>query len=269
MLLRLLRWLFGGGRDPDDLARVLRKAISDPDLRPHFYMMFLQSEVAFISNSFEEMGIDSEVEFTLKAGESIGIKQYYDSKNQLFIPVFSSLEVLQYHIEDSEYYVIMKGVDFLQLIRGQSVILNPGEKYFKEFTADEIEDLIQMAVGSEQVSAIAPSQDISLSQPEHMPEELLGTLTEFFQEQDDISAAYFTMFQDNESKEESHPLIVVDLKEGREDLIYEIAELARPYSQQGMMIDFTILDKEDKEFYQYFDSIGPFYERNDRSMTRH
>ncbi len=258
MVLDFIRWVFGF-HQPDGLVTLLKQAVYEPQLRPLFYLEFLDAEIIFISDSFQDIAVAKEKEITLHAGDSIAIKHYTDAENQLIIPVFSSMAILNKHIAPNETYVVMKALDFLLLARGNQIVLNPGEKYFKEFTAEEVDELLAITLSD---SSMTSEPEYAVIIPEEKPDELLDTLVTFFARHDDVKAAYFAMVQDISIGEEQHPLIVIDIEKGSEGLVFDAMELSRPYSEQGMIIDFTILDDNADDISQISHHTEAFYQRH-------
>lgn len=166
----------------DILEEAVKRAMNDPKCRAEFYRVFLESDL-FIphGNTPEELKIEGG---RLSQGVQLKLPSIpADGHN--WLPVFSSMENLSKSISQQTQYVKLRGRDFLEIVQGAHVVLNPGG-YGKQLLPDEIAAMLSGEVFRDDYGQSIKSiktekpEQILLGQPKHYPQELVDVLKKEF-----------------------------------------------------------------------------------------
>ncbi|GMA98220.1 enhanced serine sensitivity protein SseB C-terminal domain-containing protein [Pelosinus sp. IPA-1] len=193
-----------------DLRETLKKAISDPSMRPQFYEQLIKSDV-FVITDGREMPIEKGV---LQPGATVGIKTLKNPDDNPVIPVYSSLEQLQKSIQEKVIYLQLPCKELFSIIKGSYVVLDPNTEYMKEFPPEEIEAIVNgtIFVTGRQMVANKKTQ-VMIGQPAVYPQEIVDRLTSYFKRDTRVKKAYLAQFYNPESDDRAHPLIVIECAE--------------------------------------------------------
>lgn len=124
------------------LEKSLIQASTDPAHRHQFYKDLSNSDFFII----QEGDIpETHGKVTLSAGAQIKI-QNIEHNGKPYVPVFSSLLRLQSVLDREVGYVALNAVEFMRIVQGSEIILNPSMSYGKEFVRDEILSIIDGSI---------------------------------------------------------------------------------------------------------------------------
>ncbi|MCL2334582.1 MAG: SseB family protein [Endomicrobia bacterium] len=123
--------------DKDELARALKAACKDSALLPAFYKKFIESDVyALVYENDMKEG-----EQTLGEHSSVKLIRMNDKK----VPVFSSrARIFDNGLvkKDGIAFISVKGTEFLNITKGETLIVNPFSKFSKELPPEETEGML-------------------------------------------------------------------------------------------------------------------------------
>ncbi len=136
------------------LEEALVRAVESPATAPDFYRLLLESDLAGAGHG----GGTGRCHLPIQPGAGWSAPTG-DRRTRLverFLPVFSSLARMQDYVKEESRYLSVNGRALLDLTRGAPVALNPGSDYGREFTPQQIEQLLDP--GSRRQIAVEPGR---------------------------------------------------------------------------------------------------------------
>ncbi|MBE9115424.1 enhanced serine sensitivity protein SseB C-terminal domain-containing protein [Lusitaniella coriacea LEGE 07157] len=233
----------------NELDNSLAKAAIDPAHRPQFYRDFLQSNIYFIKESST-----SEREFRI---------QPIEIEEKSYLPIFSSLDRLQEAVNGEIGYIAINAREFLEIIEGAEVVLNPASDYGKEFTQQEIQSILDGSLWqSTEDYVVREATEVYLGQPANYPRELVELLTHLFQRRDRVKKAYLAHFFDPQQDENPHTLIALEVNSEWEEVIAEAGLVAKEIEIPDPPLDFIQITGAGGGLEDYFiQNVKPFFEQ--------
>lgn len=242
----------------NDLEISLVKASADPSHRPQFLRDLLASNIFLITPGDTTMDVRDGV---LQQGTTIAIQPWQrDGKD--WLPIFSSLPLLQQNLRTESAYLQLNAKDFFEFTRGAHVILNPNCDYGKEFLPEEISGLLDGSIyAPKQTATITTGTRVLLGQPKEYPTELVKSLSNLFANHRNVRAAYLAQFFNPESGDPPHLLIGIDVEGESQAVFGEAGMVASDMLPPGELVDFIKVNphevgisqhllRETKAFYQ-------------------
>ncbi len=242
------------------LEQTLAAAADDPSRRLEFYEELRRSEL-----------------YTLHMGEEIPTRQgiltekttvrlpSVESEGKSYIPVFSSLKMLQQFIDREMRYLSVNAMDLFGLVRGSDVWLNPGGAVGKEFPASEIEALLDESLfGAPQAYTIERETQMMIGRPEHEPNELLEELAEVFDELPSVKLAYNAHYYNPATGDPPHTLIAVEADGNWEEVVRAAGRRASSARVPDPPVDFLRLDGTSGLEHYFEADCEPFYRKRRR-----
>jgi hypothetical protein len=163
----------------------------------------------------------------------------------------------------------MPARNFLEIVKGQTLVLNPASSHGKEFFPHEVEALLSSGVNHLAVQrTVQKETQVLLGQPANYPTRMVSALKEFLPRHTNISAAYLCLMQ--EPAPDSKPSLVVGFK-GSGDIkiaMKDAGAVAADTAQPGTPVDFVEIVEGEPGISAYFDSVEPFYRRSWRAKLR-
>jgi hypothetical protein len=241
----------------NDLERSLMRASSDPAHRPRFYRDFTESQI-FVINHGEPLAGDGET--TLEEGRSLRL-QAVELNGKPYLPIFSSLPRLQVVLTGPSSYVALNALQFLEITRGADLVLNPGSDFGKEFTAAEIESILDGSIGRPDESYVAQKDtQVLIGQPANYPTELVEALKRLFAARTDVKRAWLAHFHNPERDEKAHTLVALDAAGDWDEISAAVGIVVQSTPLPDPPVDLLqITGRGGVE--DYFKSTEPFYER--------
>lgn len=239
------------------LEEILMTAATAPSARYDFYKELVGSNIYTIQYGSE---IDTN-EGVLKEGSSIQLLNI-EINQKLYIPIFTSLRRLQEAIDQEVNYCSMNAVDFFQLTRGADVFLNPTSSYGKEFTAEEIESILNGSIFSpSQQYEVQKETEVMIGQPAIMPRELLDALSKLFADMKEVKLAYQAHFFNPQMDEKPHTLIALEVSDNMNEIVAKAGMVANSVHVPDPPVTFIQLDGS-SGLEDYFKSnVKPFYKK--------
>ncbi|MCM3038118.1 enhanced serine sensitivity protein SseB C-terminal domain-containing protein [Paenibacillus motobuensis] len=237
------------------VEEILMTAATAPSARYDFYKELVGSNIYTIQYGSE---IDTN-EGVLKEGSSIQLLNI-EINQKLYIPIFTSLRRLQEAIDQVVNYCSMNAVDFFQLTRGADVFLNPTSRYGKEFTAEEIESILNGSIFSpSQQYEVQKETEVMIGQPAIMPKELLDAISELFADMKEVKLAYHAHFFNPQMDEKPHTLIALEVSDNMNEIVAKAGMVANSVHVPDPPVTFIQLDGS-SGLEDYFKSnVKPFY----------
>lgn len=243
----------------NDLEHSLMKAATDPTHRPQFYRDVLTSEVYLVHAGDEPLDIEDGV---LQEGTYLQL-QPLEHNGQEWLPIFSSLSRLQEVLQSEATYLQLSARAFFEITRGANVILNPGLDYGKEFTAPEIERMLDGSIfHAGRGYTVEKETQVLIGQPAVYPTELANALSRLFARYKSVRAAYLAHFFNPERDDRPHTLIGIDADEDWEAIVGDAGMVARAVLPQDEVVDFLRVSPDESGVSQYMlQETKPFYKR--------
>jgi hypothetical protein len=226
------------------LEEALVRAVENPATAPDFYRLLLENDLLVLGTV--EGQEDATTQFSLEPGGQLKLVTG-ERNGERFLPVFSSLPRMQTYLKEESRYLSVKGRALLDLTRGAPVVLNPGSDYGREFTPQQIEQLLD-------------SQQIAMGEAEY-PVALANALTAVFEKDSGVQTAWMINIAPGGHSGESHPLIGIETSGDMAALVVEI-ERAAQEKVPGMVFDLQRVDRaQPAHMAGELLKVQPFYQR--------
>ncbi len=255
----------------NNLDHLLELATKDPAARPQFYKTLLSSDIYVlgkIKNPENEHPSEESGSFSLQPGDEIAFLFWTKKDGCQFLPIFSSLTVLQSIVDPNEKYLKLPCKDLFEMVRDVNIILNPSAPYGREFLPNEIANLLasQTAQSSQEIK-IEEETTIQIGQPADYPTELLEYLRNTLPNYSDVKSAYLALYLNSTIDKNPHLLIAFDIEGGRpvyEKIRNDLGTIVCEAFPDKGPIDFILLEnsldlKSGDSIFAYFSSQTPFY----------
>ena len=226
------------------LEKLLRLSAEDPGQLPRFYETLLDSEVYVLGNN----NTIQRASRSAKAGEDLDIVHWLRPDDQTVTPMFSSLETMWKTVAQGTDYLRMPARDVLAETAGQWLVLNPHSPHGKEFTPQEAAALLSGDIFRQlELHTIEEETEISLSDPDEYPHEVVAALNSLFETMPAVEAAYLTQIQ--VKGEDDVPRLAIAIKIDPEwgpvdTLMPQIGFVTKQAAPTGPDIDFTLISDE-------------------------
>jgi len=240
------------------LERALKRAGDDPASRPDFYRILLDSEVYAIGHSDSPSKGHAEI----SAGGKLSIATWEKNDGTAITPFFTSLETLRLSLKQKTSFLAMPAKNFLKIMKGKSLILNPSSAYSKEFFPSEVEALL-----SSGVNHVAPERivqeatQVLLGQPANYPTRMVTALKAFLPRHPNIHAAHLCLMQELDAN--ATPSLIVGFK-GSGNVKFAMKEagaVAADTAQPGTPLNFMEIIEGESGISAHLLSVDAFYQR--------
>lgn len=117
------------------LEEIFIKAFDDEKLQSRFFYELLSNEIYVLGTTEDYHGV-------LEEGSEVQVMSLRSKEGQ-FIPVFLSKESMLYFLEDTQQeYIKAKGMDLLETLKHNHIVINPGQKDTMVLYDDEIREIL-------------------------------------------------------------------------------------------------------------------------------
>ncbi|HET9504589.1 MAG TPA: enhanced serine sensitivity protein SseB C-terminal domain-containing protein [Hymenobacter sp.] len=238
------------------LEELLLIATVNEAARPDFYRALLGEEVLLVlaPQEGQEPG-----EATLEEGAQIQLQVLQDNK----IPIFSSVARMSDNGVDNGpvTYVRIPGHAFFQMTQGQDVVLNPFSAAGKLLPADEIGAMLSGQLT--QAGGLPPDAQVTLSQPENLPEGLEDSLRAFGATVPTVRAIYLAqMGLANDPAQPPRLLLAFDTTDQNPEFLPQLGPALEGHTGEYQHVDLMLLDlNSDEGVNPYFkmEEVQPVY----------
>ena len=240
------------------LEKSLVKAASDPAHRHQFYKDLRQSDFFII----QEGNIpETDRKVILKEGAQLQI-QNIEHNGKPYIPVFSSLARLQSVLDREMGYIALNAVEFMRIVQGSEIILNPSIPYGKEFVRDEILSIIDGSIFKPTESFVAKKDtQVLIGQPSNYPTELVNALSRYFKKRKEVKNAYLAHFHNPERDEKAHTLVGVEVEGNWDDVMSGVGMIVGDVKIPDPPVDFIQITGNGGIEEYFTSSCKPFYRK--------
>jgi len=233
------------------LEELLLIASVNEAARPDFYRALLGEEVLLVlaPQEGQEPG-----EAQLEEGQQIQLQVLQDNK----IPIFSSVARMSDGGVDNGpvTYVRLPGHAFFQMTQGQDVVLNPFSPAGKLLPADEIGAMLSGQLT--QAGGLPPDAQVTLSQPETMPEGLEDSLRAFGATVPSVRAIYLAqMTLANDPSQPARLLLAFDTTDQNPEFLPQLGPALEGRTGEFQHVDLMLLDLNSEE------GVNPYFKMDD------
>ncbi len=155
----------------------------------------------------------------------------------------------------------MKVLDFLEIIKGAELFLNPGADYSKEFTKEEIENILNGSIWKpSEHFVVKQDTQILIGQPKNYPTQLVEELIKLFQKDKNVERAYIAHYHNPEENDPPHTLVGIAVKKYSEQTFAQAGIVVTNVEVPDPPVDF-IRVQSSGGLSDYFNKSKPFYKR--------
>jgi hypothetical protein len=224
------------------LEEALVRAVENPATAPDFYRLLLENDLLVLGTV--EGQEDATSQFSLEPGGQLKLVTG-ERNGERFLPVFSSLPRMQTYVKEESRYLSVNARALFDLTRGAPVVLNPGSDYGREFTPQQIEQLLDSGAR------------IAMGEAEY-PVALANALTAVFERDSGVQTAWMINIAQGG---ESHPLVGIETTGDMAALAAEIERAAQD-KVPGMVFDLQRVDRaQPAHMAGELLKVQPFYQR--------
>ncbi|MFT3805636.1 enhanced serine sensitivity protein SseB C-terminal domain-containing protein [Arenimonas sp.] len=245
----------------ESLTELLRRAATEPAARPAFYDALLASTVYVIGRVGDDASA-TQGEATLAAGDQVQLQNWNRPDGSPVIPFFSSLDTLRQGIAEECPYLALPARSLFEMTQGAELVLDPGSDYGKEFTPDEIGNLLASGLSrSAKTRTVEKSTQVLLGQPAQPPEAMMASLRALFSQRPQVSRAFLALMHDGSAAEPPHLVIGIETDDEDERVFQEAGNVAADQAR-GEPVDLVRVSGHDEGIASYFlRDCPPFYRR--------
>lgn len=216
------------------LEEALVAAAKNPLAAPEFYRLLLESELLVLGTVEGREGATES--FNMEPGSKVSLIPG-EKNGQKFLPVFSSLARMQEYVTAESKFLTVKGRALLDLTRGAPVTLNPASEFGREFTADEIAQLLDGAPQARQPKHLIGERDF--------PPGMVETLNAVFAKHPAVATAWMIEVTFADRGGLSHPLVGIELDpHGDMTALVSDIETAASTALPGLVFDIQRVDRQ-------------------------
>ena len=158
-------------------------------------------------------------------------------------------------------YMVLKARDFLSITKGTFLVLNPGSDYGKEFTAEEVDSMLDGSIFSaDEKTIVEKSTEVMIGHPSNYPQELADALATLFKSQPEVKRAYLAHYINPTQSKAGHTLIAIECSDSWDKILGDAGVIVRNVKIPDPPVDFLRLTG-DGGLDSYFDSTKPFYKK--------
>jgi hypothetical protein len=238
----------------NELEQLLVRAATDPIARPAFTRALMASTV--IVPGHPSQPIDDGI---AQPGTTLSLAAWTDAEGPL-TPFFTSELALNRALdargETDRRFVGLACRDFMGMVRGQRLVLNPSGPSGKYFTAYEVEGLLAGREPDGQTEVMQQATQVLTGAAAHIPNALPGVLTRYLEQRPVVERAHLGWI--------GHPdgrtgYLLVLLAANREAALDGFGSLGIGQYTDGIGIDVVVVAPGTKQ--HLLSSIAPFYNR--------
>ena len=229
----------------NEIESLLMLAYKEPDARPRFVRALLDADafVALFGEAPDTPLVEAGTN-VLRAG--IKLQQRTLTRNGVAsVPFFSSPGRAWAMTRDNHVIAPTKVRDLFRLHPGAYFTLNPGSEFGKEFTPDEIADLLAGGIGSSPKPFVAKGgEKVLVGAPADVPQLLIKALAEAFRTMPEIEAAYLA--QAVVAGREPGLMLEVKSSANRETLLGKVGPLIEKFAPPRRPIDMHVAARDEQ-----------------------
>jgi len=243
----------------NQLEEALIRAVKDPQQAPAFYRLLLECDLLVLGTV--EGKEKSGEQFTLDPGGKLNLVTGLKDGSH-FLPIFSSLRRMQDYVKQESKFLRVNGRALLELTRGAPVFLNPASEYGKEFSVQQVVQLLEP-------SSRPASQPRVITGEADYPVALVDMLTNVFADKPEVEAAWMIQVTFADRADQPHPLVGVELGKAGGDWMALVRALeAAAQSLPGFIFDIQRIERDNpNSLSDALLQVPPFYQRRTAGAT--
>jgi len=172
----------------NDLERLLVEASTNPVARPAFIRALLGGDV-FVLASVDRPPVDGKAQ----PGSRMNVVTWSDADGPI-TPFYTSQEQLQRSLDavpgTDPRFIQLPARDFLTIVRGARLVLNPHGDHGKMFLPDEVAALLDGREPGLETDVVQAAEQVLVGAPAHVPGRLLPVLRGFLATRPTIDRAW-------------------------------------------------------------------------------
>lgn len=245
----------------NELEAALVRAVQDPAAAAEFYRLLLETDLLVLGTA--EGREEATEKFNLELGGRLNLVTG-EHDGHKYLPVFSSIARMQEYIKDDSKYLSMNGRDLFETTRGAPLILNPASEYGKQLAPHEIAQMLDPG------SAPRSEPMVKMGEADY-PQDMVDTLTGVFRAHAGVKAAYMIRVTFADRAHEPHPLVGIEMEDGKEDEIRPLMEALNDAANRqipGQVFDVQQIDRKGRAaMTDALLQVDPFYVRGTPART--
>jgi hypothetical protein len=238
-----------------DLTTLLAAAAKDPARRPEFFRAFLSGEIYALGRMNQPT-----VGGRAREGALMQLITWSDAEGPL-TPFFTSEQLLRRTLDrrpgTDPHFVRLQTRDFLAMLKGQRLVLDPDGDHAKMFTATEVEALLEgRDPGHEQIM-VEKDTTVMIGAAATIPPELPRVLADFFAKRPAVHQAHLGWIHYPETGESGYLLVVV--ADDRDAAMQGFGMLQVSEVSKGNTVDAHVVPPSQTS--HWLSDVAPFYVR--------
>ncbi|PLR36785.1 endopeptidase IV [Chimaeribacter californicus] len=252
-----------------ELEQLLMQAVSEPAQRPAFYRALMDATVLVLTDNQAPEG-----EVVLDAGSPLSLQVWEKQDGTNVLPFFSSLAALQRAVEREQPFMALPVRVLFEMTEGAELFLNPKNEYGKEFTPQEVSQLLQEGTAGKPLERVLEAgTEFLIGQPEHYPAAMVDALTTLFSQRKPVRRAFLALIHDKTSDERPNLLVGLEIdgasEQEIEQLIQEAGSVASEALADDEPVDFCLVNEKERGISHYLiQHTQAFYQRRWGSWLR-
>ena len=240
----------------NELEQALVKAADNPASRPQFYKVLVASSIFIIQRD----KVLEEGDHVLETDMELQI-QNIEIDGEPHIPIFSSPTRIQAVIQEEVGYLGINTLDFLNIVNGSQLVLNPGSEYGKQFSQAEVSAIVDGSIWERRNTyTVEKETRVRVRQPPNYPHELANALAGFFKTKAEVNAAYLAQIHIPDRDDPPHTLVGVLASDNWEEIVTGAGVIVESMTIPDPPVDFMKLDPQSPNM-KIFGSMKPFYKK--------
>lgn len=236
------------------LENLLEKAAKDPAFRPDFYAELMNSELIVLyqpdcNNELKSGFVHLEKDTAVK------IKQFRSQDGRVIIPIFTDVEAIRKGIKTEENYLQFNAKQLFEITKGASYILNPYSDYAKEFTPEEVSNLLNDTVSQSDTHIIEKETKVLVGQPRVYPHRLVKALRRYFSKTNIVESAYIVQIFIPDKDKSPHLMVGIRMPSHNPTVLRNAIAVSQPFITKEDLIDFMVVKDND----QLIKDVEPFF----------
>ncbi|WP_010253691.1 enhanced serine sensitivity protein SseB C-terminal domain-containing protein [Myroides injenensis] len=239
------------------LAKIIEEAGNKPEYRAVFYERILADNLYLLVESGTNTsnltnGIDPNIPIITFAN---GV-----------IPVFTAPDRIYDGgaITEEIDYIKVPGSAFFEMTIGNSIIVNPFSKVYKELIPMEISEMLNGTIFKPNHSPILHTKmNALIGEPQETPEELLQELINAYSQENEVASAYLGRTFNEKVDSAPHYIIAIEPIEGCTNfrpLASLTSDICKPFLHDNSeVIDIIKLEKGGNFSEFFYEQSSPFY----------
>jgi hypothetical protein len=238
------------------LEALLMQAVNDPGIRPEFYKELLIADLFVLIVP----GNHPQGTYVAQEGETLSIKGI-NVEGRKLIPVFTSERRLRQYIQTQDNLAQLNGRVLFAMIAAQNngIVLNPASSYGKEFTAQEVDSLVNGSIFEPRQQIITQETKVLVGMPKEYPTKVVDSLSSYFQGKPEVKKAYVAQIHMPDSGEPPHLIFSIQVDGDFQPIASDLSVIMQSTLETGQFADLVQFGQGSLD--DFFKTQEPFFKR--------